>query len=138
MIATTIEQSERLLACGIKAETADMSWLIPPRYEEFWKYICEPQGLVKTPYSDLGDNIDERKEPAWSLSALLAKVLPMSVNSAEGKDLQLLFEASVNIDTNWSCYYFCSNYEVWASDPIEACVRMVELLHEKGLLPSNS
>lgn len=137
MIATTIEQSERLLACGIKAKTADMSYLIiPPIDREFIEY--HDIQLVATPYTDSIVWGKELKKPAWSLSALLDKVLPMSTNSAKGEDLQLLFGPDVNIDTKWSCYYFCSDYEVWASDPIEACVKMVELLHKKGLLPSNS
>jgi hypothetical protein len=56
-ICTTKEQSERLLACGLKKETADMRW---ERISE--KYVYYPS--TQTPYtsSDI---------PAWSLHRLM-------------------------------------------------------------------
>lgn len=128
MIATTIEQGKRLLACGIKAETADMSYQIGMS-ETYGEYDWGMAELSAIPYDDLVAYICERKEPAWSLSTLLTEVLPKSINKQLESELELgVFE------NEWYCKYCYSATEVWAKDPIEACVLMVELLHEKKML----
>jgi hypothetical protein len=64
-ICTTKEQSERLLALGLKPETADMRW---ERISE--KYAYYPS--TKTPYvsSDI---------PAWSLHRLIKDLMPDTI-----------------------------------------------------------
>lgn len=131
MIATTIEQGKRLMACGIKADTADMSHRITLRSEEFEKYAWETSRFVAIPYSELGDYIGKRKEPAWSLSALLTKILPKTLNKELGNDLKL---ECYSEDNSWCCAYCNTSHETWTSDPIEACVKMVEYLYAKKIL----
>lgn len=80
MIATTIEQSKKLIELGIDINTADMWWA--ERYEgritEEGQYI-----VAKEPYyylsfikpSDVNYSQDIVKDiPAWSLSALLGLI----------------------------------------------------------------
>lgn len=127
MIATTIEQSERLLACGIKAETADMSYRHILEYNDRGQY-WETRKLTAEPFEITSDS-KETISPAWSLSALLTKVLPPIVD--------VCVEAEVQIgkaDDEWYCEYLYTTFYVSAKDPIEACVRMVELLHGKDVL----
>ena len=76
MIATTIEQSKRLLKAGVSKESADMRW------EEFPG--CIPH-LCYQP--DIMPLIAPKVTPAWSLSALweLAKDLDLEYNTFEDK-----------------------------------------------------
>ena len=72
-IATTIEQSKRLLAAGLDPESADMWWtIVQPRKQDGWKLVPDGQ-----PYSML--NLYKKEHlglagyediPAWSLSRL--------------------------------------------------------------------
>lgn len=129
MIATTIEQSKRLLACGVKAETADMSHRI---------FVMESTGkkcgskLDATAYSKAPQFYGERREPAWSLSALLTDVLP---RECDGYNCKLFISPWGN--NGWSLRYhndLLVNCRIEGDiDMIEACVKMVELLHEKGI-----
>ena len=60
-ICTTREQSERLLALGLKKETADCYWVKP--FNEWF------------PIVDRGEQgIDEEDIPAWSLARLIEMV----------------------------------------------------------------
>ena len=62
-ICTSREQSERLLALGLKKETADMYWIKP-----FNEWIAI-----------VGDgNADEDNIPAWSLHRLI-EIMPSSI-----------------------------------------------------------
>ena len=66
-ICTTREQSERLLALGIKKETADMYWTKP-----FNEWIAI-----------VGDcNADEDNIPAWSLHRLIELRKPNTIDNA--------------------------------------------------------
>lgn len=62
MIATTIEQSKRLLAAGISPETADMIWA---QHSDFSKPF-----LTVKPHTTIRRMIGGHSLPAWSLSAL--------------------------------------------------------------------
>ena len=61
-ICTTKEQSERLLALGLKKETADMTGS-----ELSEVPICHPYKRIKGLASDLNDKV----YPAWSLHRLI-------------------------------------------------------------------
>ena len=69
-ICTTTEQSERLLALGLKAETADMCYQVK-FFDPFPQYLvdCTPSLLMHPPIND------ERFIPAWSLHRLI-EMLP--------------------------------------------------------------
>ena len=61
-ICTSRSQSERLLALGLKKETADMAWSDLSK-----EPICHPYNKIKGLASDLDDKV----HPAWSLHRLL-------------------------------------------------------------------
>lgn len=139
MIATDQSQSQRLLACGVPADTADMSWnkLKAANREGFlWMLMCE--NFLKP------DNA-ERCVPAWTLSRLL-ELLPTSIMSALGNEYMLelsklrmhdAWEVQWNNGhTRFATYDKQSNpkkfCKLWAKSPIEACVKAIEWLHANG------
>ena len=65
-ICTTEEQSKRLIALGLKAETADMSYQVKYR-DPLSQYLidCTPSQLTYPPINN------ERFIPAWSLHRLI-------------------------------------------------------------------
>ena len=104
-VATSREQSERLLALGLKKETADMRW---ERISE--KYAYYPS--TKMPYasSDI---------PAWSLHRLW-ELLPKSFwydNGFEKKYHPIIEYGFVNYVTEcgMELFDFDCGYEVWRS-----------------------
>lgn len=118
-IATTRDQSARLLKCGVPAESADMFRWVNSYGQEFLETYHVPSPAVSL-------------TPAWSLSALLTNVLPSNIRF-EGHTCLLEI-----VSSNWQ-----SDEQIWevaydidlgveASDPIEACVQMVEMLIAQG------
>ena len=65
-VATTREQSERLLALGLKKETADMHYALVKQagYPE-WDYFLMPSPITNDAFESI---------PAWSLSRLLCMI----------------------------------------------------------------
>lgn len=113
-IATTREQSDRLLKCGVPAKSADMtlSYCKGGFYE-----------LMATPFHY--GCFNEEDAPAWSLSALLS-IMPdlehcFSLWKFEEDDTYAADATMVNPD-----------FRVDANDPIEACVGLIEILHANG------
>lgn len=109
-LSTTQEQSARLLACGVSADTADM--------------MFTPHNTLSTePYKETLKN--RGYIPAWSLSALLS-IMPdlehcFSLWKFEEYDTYAADATMVNPD-----------FRVDANDPIEACVGLIEILHANG------
>lgn len=68
-IGTTQEQSERLLALGLKAETADMCWTIRADDREGNEYSVKYMSIGQGEYHSMHPNW---YIPAWSLHRLLA------------------------------------------------------------------
>ena len=67
-ICTSREQSERLLALGLKKETADMHWYRPLQFEhDYW-------------FEGIGQEWAANDIPAWSLARLLC-MLPRCVDN---------------------------------------------------------
>ena len=115
-IATTKGQSDRLLRCGVSADTADMCWhgAIVPRGGSLTS-MPEPSeewDLGVTPYSCMPEELQAAKlmedyneiQPAWSLSALLS-LLPFKIHS--GKYEYWLDIAPMNYGKQWSIGYYC-------------------------------
>lgn len=75
-ICTTEEQSKRLLALGLNAETADMSYQVK-FFDPFPQHLvdCTPSLLTHPPIND------ERFIPAWSLHRLI-EMCPLIPNPA--------------------------------------------------------
>ena len=69
-ICTSREQSERLLALGLKKETADMVWLDHALTEEYEDWKATPM--------EEWDDWDKNSIPAWSLHRLI-EMMPMSL-----------------------------------------------------------
>ncbi len=90
-IATTQEQSARLLRCGVSADTADM-------------YISNYGELWAAPYKDNQRKNEKGFVPAWSLSALLG-LLPFKIHS--GKYEYWLDIAPMDYGKQWSIGYYC-------------------------------
>lgn len=129
-IATTREQSARLLACGISADTADMIG-IEPNYG----YECEP-------WSSMQGQDTRGYFPAWSLSALLG-LLPTAILSPMGNKYMLEL-SSLRMHDAWEVQWFNGRekfrtydkqkvfHKLWDKSPIEACVKAIEWLTANG------
>lgn len=76
-ICTTREQSERLLALGLKKETADMAWLNHAMTEEYEDWQAKP--MVEW------DGWDKNDIPAWSLHRLI-EMMPKCVRAHSSGD----------------------------------------------------
>lgn len=124
MIATTQDQSQRLLRCGVPADTADMSY--------------ESGALSLMDYDSAVHERDSRIEiyevaPAWSLSRLLG-LLPKEIYDACGDSYFFSLAKEFPLSEEYGAAYVpCwdkgdaiirkrDNY------PIEACVQLIEWL----------
>lgn len=133
---TSIEQS-KTLAEILPLESADMWWA--ERYAgrvENYEYIVEEKPvyyLSFTKPSDENYSQDTIKDiPCWSLAALLS-VLP-SVIKRKGKRMFLTLEKA----GAYNLYYKSPDRldELWETkeESIDACVAMIEDLHEQKIL----
>ena len=105
-IATTQDQSERLLRCGVPAESADMCYQhIDDCVNNTDKPICN---TPKEQYNTLiGYRFGDSRihiTPAWSLSALLG-FLPFKIHS--DKYEYWLDVAPMDYGKQWSIGYYC-------------------------------
>ena len=89
-IATTPEQSQRLLACGVPADTADMMYT--------------PHNTLSTePYKEALKN--RWYSPAWSLSRLL-ELMPFKIQYRNYE--YWLDVAPMDYGKQWSIGYYCT------------------------------
>lgn len=159
MIATTRKQSERLMKCGISADTADMAYIYyddegqvsHDDYKEVLNYE-EADGYVELVPKKFNDYDRSLGNPAWSLSALFA-LLPKEMDAFEctcqydnygDEGLFITDIAKYILDGELKITHNGKNFIVdydWdgflgfppqAEDPIEACVLAIELLHANG------
>lgn len=139
MIATSHKQSQRLLACGVSAATADMAY-------------ADGDILLTAPYSEMQDRFKEKDcSPAWSLSCLL-EILPKRLDNfpftkwyppfledeiwemdnpgeLDG-DVQLYCNGTTWIvDYDWNGF---TGHLPQSQNPIEAVILAIELLHANG------
>lgn len=156
-ICTTREQSERLLALGLKPETADMvyhytksrvpalEWELqtkpPTSRGEFWT----PQRIAKlafpfhkhpdgTPMTgeEVFDKLWGKDVPAWSLSRLL-ELIPKCIKQSNRPN------ADLKIDTD-NQYWFISyeelgydiKHQIMNSDLFESIISMIDWLIDNG------
>lgn len=123
-IATTQDQSDRLLRCGVSADTADMA-----RYEDD-EVPMMPWDWTTGSYGGTF--------PAWGLSALLW-LLPKEIYEEETGDSYFF---SLAKEFPLSKEYGAAYIPCWDkgdaivrkrdNDPIEACVQLIEWLSENG------
>ena len=139
-IATDYSQSQRLLRCGVSADTADMIG-IEPNYG----YECEP-------WSSMQGQDTRGYFPAWSLSKMLG-LLPKELNDfpftkwyepfqdgwdISDKESECTINGEVKLyfsDKTWAVDYDWDGFEgrlPQSDNPIEACVLAIELLRANG------
>lgn len=149
-IATTREQSKRLLELGLKPETADMvyhytksrmtalEWELethaPTLRGEFWtheriarlksSFHKRPDGTPMTG-EEIFDILWGKDIPAWSLSRLL-EILPVFIDSKRPDCVLGLYKEA---DGSYTVSYSGIKYAKSMS-PIENCVLMIENLIE--------
>lgn len=135
-IATTKGQSDRLLRCGVPADTADMS--IRTITEPMIKDIAEWETplLLTMPYSSAKDIYrGDYIEPAWSLSALLG-LLPFKIHSVKYE--YWLDIAPMDYGRQWSIGYYCTEKPrvikglTHTDSLIECAVQEIEWLTANG------
>lgn len=108
---TDLPQSKKL-AEFLPIESADMFWLVlgnTPRVH----VLTEP----------LSNYSQWESYPCWSLAALLS-ILPKSARLEKGKVTEL-YRASLPVELEASDWYI---------NPVDACVELIEKLHEQKLL----
>lgn len=121
-ISTNKEQSDRLLKCGVQAESADM---YINNYDELWA----------APFKDCARKKEEGFAPAWSLSALLG-LLPFKIHS--GKYEYWLDIAPMDYGKQWSIGYYCTEKPrvikglTHTDSLIECAVQEIEWLTSNG------
>lgn len=131
MIATTCEQSARLLACGVDPKTADMMW---DRLDENRDYLLLSASWETNRIKNR--KITDNTIPAWSLSALLMLVLPRKIQAKKEYlnytlNLHPYFMGGWQIKYSYREYDECYNLlREYSDTPIEACVKAVEWLTE--------
>lgn len=136
-IATTREQSSRLLRCGVSADTADMTLRTETGEVNFSRYSLETE-LKFYGYDDPKRHIEI--VPAWSLSALLGLLSKETkVDESPYDEVQRYGLLIYPFMGGWEVdYQYCENDEchclkcVHGTDPIEACVQLIEWLTENG------
>lgn len=129
-IATNRLQSDRLLKCGVQAESADM---YINNYDELWA----------APFKDCARKKEEGFAPAWSLSALLG-LLPKVIDiDGYPYRISIYFENPDEpvIGNQWCLYYKPKKHNeksriddvpMYAPDLIKCAVLMVEWLSANG------
>ena len=118
-ICTTKEQSERLLALGLKKETADMFY--------FWVGRNEYRLKVDVDNNPLKYNMDRTYIPAWSLHRLL-KMLTYQVIYNDAK-----YEPIIAID-GMAYQDVCNDDPIvgWSGDLYTDVIDCVEWLIKEG------
>ena len=110
-IATTKEQSVRLLQCGVDPETADMTF-------------TPHNTLSADPYKEALK--DRGYFPTWSLSALL-ELVPKTLPN--GFKFNIEFEHGDTSEPWWITYADERYWQCFSDkSPIEACVQAIEWL----------
>lgn len=131
-IATSKEQSLRLLACGVSPETADMCLSTRIRKTD-GSFIAKKHRTTNlwvgySCWRTTSEDEELENIPAWSLSALLA-VLSKEINRSNPLD-GLWIEKSAATNHNWHISNLDGNSGdlTETSEPslLEACVRLME------------
>ena len=120
-ICTSREQSERLLALGLKKETADMCYTYC-NYSDRYELECRPPRL--------GDI------PAWSLHRLLC-FLPKHIQVYDEvwkfkRNLYLSIDEDFNIRYEENIDEPCFDKIFWAYDIYQNCIDCIEWLIKQG------
>lgn len=119
-LATSIEQSKKLVELRIDVKTADMFWSL------------EPEVLVASEYLTETNLIPCVKAiPAWSLNALI-ELMPKQINTNNGN----YFLRMRMIDLNYSFYYdgLSSTHHIIGDTPLIAAYNLAICLLENNYI----
>ena len=109
-ICTTREQSERLLALGLKKETADMKYLGTSEY--YGGVLTEGTSSLPIIIDSEDDDITEYDIPAWSLHRLI-EMMPLDVVPEGGFDniftLKKGYPSGYSVEYDGFSYYYNKN-----------------------------
>lgn len=109
-ICTTREQSERLLALGLKEETADMKY--PGTSEYYGGVLTEGTSSLPIIIDTEDDDITEYDTPAWSLGRLI-EMMPLDVIPEGGFDniftLTKVYPSGYSVEYDGFSYYYKKN-----------------------------
>ena len=104
-IATTIEQSKRLMAAGLDPKSADMMWVVPESNDSGWDEEDEntPDPTASLKIQRYGRYCDT---PAWSLSRLIDLIAETGIpmNYGPMKDSVAVLDHAVNALAYQLCY----------------------------------
>lgn len=129
MIATTQDQSARLLRCGVPADTADMVWT---RFESDGEKYEQLGVMDESAYEVASLN----PTPAWSLGRLL-ELLPKRIKRGDCSDYTLSLSCDGCFwDLEYTYARYCGEDDSLVlfedTDPIEVCVKAIEWLTENN------
>lgn len=142
-IATTFEQSDRLLKCGVPAESADMCWMGGFVEDMPYKAMLGQWLLDSAMKGEERTSADFDLSPAFSLSCLLS-LLPKEIEiDGYPYRISIYFENPDEpvIGNQWCLYYKPKKHNeksriddvpMYAPDLIECAVLMVEWLSANG------
>ena len=133
---TDIEQSKKL-AEFLSLESADMKWFVPADNES--EFIEEVSLINNKSEYNLFDKVTDWNDtpyvPCWSLTALLEQLK----SEIQLKNKQILFlhinkyddiDYEIRYTNSWTGEVFITE----ADNPVDACVAMIEKLHELKML----
>ena len=87
-ICTTREQSERLLALGLKKETADMCWIEEWGFDDDKQETFATGNYFERPIDYVWDDKYVDYIPAWSLHRLMEMTDPWEYKNWIGEDIE--------------------------------------------------
>lgn len=129
MIATTYEQSQRLLACGVSPDTADM-YLEKCRLPEAGDFYLHTVHFGIDAADWFSARMNKDITPAWSLSALLDLFPERIFDGHKWYYCQLCPE---DLGYTFRYYAFLGDaFTTFQIDPISACVKGIEWLAANG------
>lgn len=126
---TDLQQSKKLAEI-LPLESADMTYICIDICKGL-KYMPEPRFIKNIP-----NHADEYNVAAWSLAALLGVIKEQGL--VDLRFLQSTFDKRGNHLTNvWCCTFEnlgTVTLDLYADNPVDACVAMIEKLHELKML----
>ena len=125
-VATNRSQSERLLALGLKKETADMCWHKTDKYSEWEENAHSYEEWITEILPLVPSNIDESLIPAWSLARLVEMMPDIIKDNIEGMLYHLSIDGnSVFYETrnNDLCQFFGDSLYICIIDCIEWLIK---------------
>lgn len=131
MIATTLEQSRKLVELGISADTADMHYAFSAIGGAAFQDMIDASAML------LLENYNRKYpyEPAWSLSALL-DILPNDLDHTTTLCKGGWDDFTLKYMNEWFCEYEIETTSTitHSENPIDAVFKMIVKLKENKLI----